>query len=353
MRNSKYDIGFFLSDPAFIDWVKNPSEAKGHCWIQWLERHPDARENLNTARAIVLGIDYKSARKAGERKEEILRNILDGAPAEKGEKTGRDPRTFRLFPLVFRATAAVLLFFLVATFFYRDGLFPGAKEPSEETALITKCNPRGQKMSFYLPDNTRVVLNAGSTLSYPAEFGPSAREVKLDGEAYFNVQHDSIKQFIVRSGDIHTRVHGTAFNVKAYKSEAISVALERGSVSVGAESYQNTSFPLFPGEKLTVNDEFERSERSLFDYEEEFGWKEGVLVFRDAGIDEFTSRIERWYDVNIVLKGLESRSWKVTGSFKHQSLETVLESLEFTSGVSYDIREGEVTIYAEKTKTEL
>lgn len=343
MESSEYDIGFFLSDPAFVDWVKNPAETKNYHWQRWLEQHPEARDSFYEARAIILGVDYRSSDRIGARKEEILRNVLGEKPVLHRKK--QRLRTTSLYPVIFRGAAAVLILFLLATFMYKTGQLSDAEKQPAETALVTKFSPKGQKMSFYLPDNSRVILNAGSALRYPVKFSSGKRVVYLEGEAYFDVQHDSVKQFIVSSGEINTTVHGTAFNVRAYRGEEMSIALERGSVSVETVSDDTTSFFLSPGEKLRVSDNFRLSGKSHFDFEEELGWKEGILVFRDAGMDEFVRRIERWYDVNITVKNLEGRSLEVTGSFKNQSLKTVLESLEFTSGVAYRVQGREVVIY--------
>src|SRR5690606_7820292 len=97
-------------------------------------------------------------------------------------------------------------------------------------------------------------------------------------------RHDSDSKFMVNSGDIKTTVHGTAFNVDAYSERPISISLERGSVSVasGINETERKVFKIIPGEKLVVNKEFAKSTKSVFDFEEEFGWKEGILVFRDA-----------------------------------------------------------------------
>lgn len=346
MKNDKYDISFFLSDPSFINWVKNPSEPGENFWSRWLEDHPEAKDNFYAARAIVLGIDFGEPGDTGKRKKEVFDDILLGIPALSREKPGGSARG--IFPsqtILLRAAAAVLFLFLTVTLFYKTGLLPGAEEGIPEVAFVTKHNPHGQKMSFYLPDNSRVVLNAGSSLSYPQQFSGNTREVSLTGEAYFDVQYDTTKRFIVRCGDIRTRVHGTAFNVKAYEGEEINIALERGSVSVTSASGPEASFLLSPGEKLTVKNNFGQSHISAFNFEEEFGWKEGILVFRDTDMEEFIRKTERWYDVNITTEGLDGKHWEISGSFRHKSLETVMESLEFTSGVSYTIRDKEVLIY--------
>jgi len=94
-----------------------------------------------------------------------------------------------------------------------------------------------------------------------------------------------------------------------------------------------------------VPEDFGQSEKKAFDYIEEFGWKEGVLVFKDADLKTFCTRMERCYDVHINVVGKNLEDWEINGRFKHEPLEDVLKSLAFSQNVSYKINDGEVTIY--------
>lgn len=99
---------------------------------------------------------------------------------------------------------------------------------------------------IYLPDSTRVWLNVNSTLSYASDFGHTLREVKLSGEAYFEVTPDAKKEFIVRGNEVSAKVLGTAFDMVVNDS-VVSVIVAEGKVAVTAEGHPSVS--LTPGEK--------------------------------------------------------------------------------------------------------
>ena len=93
--------------------------------------------------------------------------------------------------------------------------------------------PRAQQAQFKLPDGTLVLLGSGSTLHYPSDFDATSREVRLEGEAYFTVEHDGRRPFRVRAGELVATDLGTEFLVRAYPEEAHArVVVRSGEVAV-------------------------------------------------------------------------------------------------------------------------
>ena len=93
--------------------------------------------------------------------------------------------------------------------------------------MIEMVNPMGMRSSVVLSDGTKVILNAGTTLSYPAAFVSGQREVKVNGEAFFEVSHDKEHPFIVSAENVKVKVLGTKFNVKAYDDDDDKVGVTR------------------------------------------------------------------------------------------------------------------------------
>ena len=113
--------------------------------------------------------------------------------------------------------------------------------------------PSGQKSQLILPDGTKVWMNSDSKLTYPVDFSKKRRLVKLEGEAYFDVVHDENNKFIVNTGTVNVLVHGTSFSVTDYPTDSfISVALEKGSVSVETSREHDLLTRLVPGQKLLI-----------------------------------------------------------------------------------------------------
>ncbi|UII31605.1 FecR domain-containing protein [Fulvivirga ulvae] len=107
-------------------------------------------------------------------------------------------------------------------------------------------------VTFYLPDSTKVWLNAGSKLSYPEDFGEENRRVTLIGEGYFEVQPDSLKPFIVKASLAYARVLGTSFNIKE-DSVGVVLTVAEGKVSVSSVKSKNKQkVVVIAGEKAVV-----------------------------------------------------------------------------------------------------
>src|SRR5690606_38970298 len=99
---------------------------------------------------------------------------------------------------------------------YLDGSSVLNEQRNERMSSLQLTTPNGGQYQINLSDGTLVLLNAASTLTYPAEFGENTREVILDGEAYFEVTKDPEKPFIVRTAKQRIEVLGTSFNINAY-----------------------------------------------------------------------------------------------------------------------------------------
>ena len=107
------------------------------------------------------------------------------------------------------------------------------KDSPIDPSLHTVFTPVGGEYKLTLSDGTRVWLNASSRIQFPAVFRSDRREVRVEGEVYFEVSKDSARPFLVRTGDVVVKVLGTSFNVRAYPGEEYKTTLVEGSVAVG------------------------------------------------------------------------------------------------------------------------
>ena len=115
--------------------------------------------------------------------------------------------------------------------------------------MVEMVNPMGMRSSVVLSDGTKVILNAGTTLSYPTAFVSGQREVKVNGEAFFEVSHDKEHPFIVSAENVKVKVLGTKFNVKAYDDDDnIEVTLAEGKVGVGLDT--KNLIQIMPGQQI-------------------------------------------------------------------------------------------------------
>lgn len=204
--------------------------------------------------------------------------------------------------------------------------------------------PPGQKTQLVLPDGTLVWLNSGSRLSYNYQYSTQDRIVNLEGEAFFDVQKDTQYPFIVKTGAVDVKVHGTAFNVSAYADEEdIIVALLQGEVSLLSAADQKLLTYLSPDQEATV------SKRSLLcrvescDAEIEASWHHNLLKFDGASVVEVWKKLERWYGVDITLSNVDtSKAYWFT--IKTESLTELLEMINKITPIEYKLNGKEVTI---------
>ena len=202
----------------------------------------------------------------------------------------------------------------------------------------------GQRKEVIFQDGTRVFLNAGSTISYPERFGLSERRVLLDGEAYFEVAHNSRRPFIVETADhAAIRVLGTEFDVKAYRAdEMISVVLIRGSVEF---SRGGKSFLLEPSQRLIYDKRLDTSRiEDLDNAEQSILWSHNTICFRDTPMREVITELGRWYDVRFEVT--DPAVYECTFSLQTPNLplRELLDELENIAPVRCSLKEGIVVI---------
>ncbi len=244
------------------------------------------------------------------------------------------------------------------------------KKNGGPVAQNTVSTRKGSKSDIQLPDGTKAWLNADSKLTYDENFRGELREVYLEGEAYFDVVKDKTRPFIIHTKTIDIRVLGTAFNVRAYESEKnTETALFRGSVEVTLHNNPEKKIVLKPNEKLMVNnkslqfntnsDTKKTTDNNLafnitvgkvhFQVKDssalETLWIKNKLVFDAESLEEVAGKIERWYNVKVVINGDEGlKSTAYSAIFENETLAQVMEALKITGNFKYNINKDTVII---------
>lgn len=145
----------------------------------------------------------------------------------------------RWLPLLTRAAAITFPLLAVAFFYFNQQVITGYILPGRAEALPSTPSEEHFRNSgttaqrLALPDGSEVTLHPSSEIFLSPDFGESTRELRLTGEAFFDVKRDPHKPFVVYSNEVTTRVLGTSFNIKAYaRDKEITVAVRTGRVSV-------------------------------------------------------------------------------------------------------------------------
>jgi ferric-dicitrate binding protein FerR (iron transport regulator) len=162
--------------------------------------------------------------------------------------------------------------------------------------------------------------------------------VKLTGEAYFNVISNHKKPFIVSTEKIDVKVFGTSFNVMAYADEQITeVTLESGQIEVFKKRNDiiESMGILKPDESFIYNSRSDSGKILAVNSAEKLSWLDGKLTFKYEPFEEIIRKINRWYNVNIVIKDELLDTYIYYGTFKDETLEEVLRLLQFTAPIRY------------------
>ena len=218
-----------------------------------------------------------------------------------------------------------------------------AASSTSETSLVYNklMVPYGRRFVIELSDGTVVHLNAGTKLRYPKVFAEAGnRDVYLEGEAFFDVEENKAKPFVVHTERMNVRVFGTKFNVSSYDNEkSTSTVLVEGSVGVygATEQYNDTDrMVISPNQQAKMqNGEFTVAE---VDVERFIAWMDGKLFFVNDRFGDIVKVLERNYNVKIINKHQELNDIRYTGTFQEKTLSEILNV--FKRNTKFDFEAG-------------
>lgn len=221
-------------------------------------------------------------------------------------------------------------------------------DKKERTQLSSIYNtievPYGKRSQITLYDGTKVWLNSGTIFKYPVVFSSTTRDVYIEGEAYFDVAKDKKHPFVVSSGQLKINVLGTKFNVCAYPEDnELSATLDEGSIKA-VNTANSKDVILIPGEQLVLNRETNKMKLFHVNSQLYTSWKEGMLKFENAPFEELVKKMERWYDVKIIVDKSINTKEHYTMTIKTESLREMLKVVSKTTAIKYEIKENIITI---------
>lgn len=200
--------------------------------------------------------------------------------------------------------------------------------PAATTTLVT------------LSDGTKVMLNANSTLEYPASFDDAeVREVRLKGEAHFEVTKNPHRPFVVKAGEMQTQVLGTIFDVKAYRKDAPKVTLMQGKVKV---INADTEVEMRPGQTATLQADkivVSKASSSASD------WLEGDFDMDQVTLAEAMSDIGAWYNKTVVFQSQANMDKLIHFRFSRRaSLQEIITALNEMGVAKVKIEKGKIMV---------
>lgn len=292
-----------------------------------LEHDPEAeREYLSLKELwIVSGLNSNPTSRPDQ--AESFKKFWEQTQSRPAAKIRRFPRQ------IFRYAAMLVV--ALATGFFLNYLIPRSSTPF---SIKEFRSGKGSMSTVVLEDGSRIWLNANTTLSLKEKKGKI--EALLSGEAYFEIIHNEVREFIVDLGKIKVRDRGTAFNISAYPDDPICrTTLIEGEVEL-LDQQDRLLEKLDIAQTFRFENATNRYHIENIDPELVTGWKENKFVFIDKSLKEICQELEKWYGVKFVIEQ-RSLEQEVFSSVIRRSttISQVLEMLRVTTGISYQIEE--------------
>lgn len=329
MNYQNYATEDFLLDKKFREWVEKPDKESDVFWSEFLARHPEKTEAINKAKEILQKMQFREYTLAPDEVSGLWSNILKekntttpGEDEEKGFPLYRElqfetkkHQKKRAVKFPFISMAAGISAFLIIT-----GLYWWLRAHNEH--IYTTAY--GQTTEVRLADGSIATLNANSTLRVPKRWQDDAREVWLEGEAFFQVKpsqnsndHQLPEKFVVHTQGAAVEVLGTQFNVNT-RREKVQVVLNSGKVKL---KWQEREFMMKPGELVEVSQTNHEVSQKQVNPEAYSSWKDNHLLCDATPLSEVASIAEDRFGYEMIFQDNSLRDIKVSGTIPLDSLE--------------------------------
>lgn len=253
-----------------------------------------------------------------ENKREFLkeRKMFDAMLLLGDEKTIEEKRRHASSRLSSLGTELIKMAAIVVATLGVSILYQIVSDKNEAAPMQSFYVPAGQRVRITLPDGTNVWLNARTKIVYPTVFGKSARQVTIDGGAYFDVAEDKKRPFIVETNKCDMEVLGTKFNVEGYSDkDDFEVTLMEGSVRVASHIGLRDTLTLKPDSKACLQKDGKLKVVPVDDYNP-YRWKEGLICFRNESFLSIMNDLEKYFGVSIVVEHKNILKYYFTGKFR-------------------------------------
>ncbi|RAV28925.1 FecR family protein [Sinomicrobium soli] len=268
----------------------------------------------------------------------MLRSKIERARSEAVHKR------YRMRRRAVQWAAAVLVFISIGLGYYHIA-GPDMFLPAPE--YVTAMSGKGERKQLTLPDGSVAYLNAGASLVYPERFSGKERQVRLEGEAFFEVVKNTHQPFVVSSGDFRTTVLGTSFGVSYADTTDMAVTVETGKVKVSG-IHTGAGVILTPGNRAFFDVEKKKFITAAVAAARFTEWRKNILRFDEIPAGEAFEIMEHWYGVKVQCESEAILQRTIRGTYKNESLDNVLRSLQFMTGMKYEVKNDTITIKGDR-----
>lgn len=314
----------FVNDDILVKYLLGEADSNEQLLVEkWISAAPENQNYLNDFKLILE--KSQLATNTDEKDYDALARL--NARMKRAEIR---PKQTSLFYFV-RVAAAVLIVSMVGWFTY-SFFNPYNRPIIIETTTATLKQP--------LSDGSLVILNKHSKISYLQKFSGQTRTVTLQGEAFFKVEPDKTRPFIIKINEVTVKVLGTSFNVKSRNGQTV-VVVETGTVKV---SKLNHSVELTKGEKVAINkDDLSLNKQTnkglLYSY-----YYRNELVCDHTPLRDLVAVLNEKFNVNIVITKPALEELTINTTFKDESLQEILQVLTKTFNFNIEHKTNQILI---------
>lgn len=342
------------------------SEADEQFVRQWLDEDPSRKVVLKQLREVW---EISGNLEIGD-VDRAWADLSQQTTEQKKKLSGRighfSKKTYHSSINTLMKVAAVLLVLAGSYGFYvySVSMNSGNQAQQEQATYRTVSSQAGEQLHLRLKDGTKIVLNESSNIYYSDDYEENTRNIFLEGEAYFEVNHDHPHPFVVYANNARIEDIGTKFNVKTNGGEEkTEVVVSQGKVKVsprksdgsngqmpvhaGEESVSDgSSVIVSEGQKVDVSAKTEILTVEKADLNVALAWLENQLIFDSEPLSSVIRKIEEQYQVNIEVADSALYRKKLTAAFeKSQSLENVIKVLSISLDTKYFIEDQRIRLY--------
>ncbi|MFV0419051.1 MAG: FecR family protein [Dysgonomonas sp.] len=388
MQNTKdekdyryYSFEDFLEDDFFISSIKNPTRETFAFWETFKMQNGENLYNFNSAKSYLESYPVSEDALSDKEIAEMWNNINT-------RNASNSQRRVRRLYLAVAGAAAGIAAMLIGIYFYQTSYTEsdiyryanqtqsGELNSSEAQLILSEDKvvviedkeseityqsasvkikdesiskkdiaeynelkvPRGKRSMLTFSEGTKVWVNAGTRVVYPAEFNSEEREIYVDGEIYIEVAPNKNWPFVVKTKDVGVQVLGTIFNVTAYDSDPVKrIVLVSGSVKVGTRK-KGEEVLLSPNKMYEYNDG--QNKITNVDVDKYISWKDGMYLFENEKLENILSRLSMYYGEDIRCDDI-SANLRCSGKLDLKGdLLDVLHGLSYTAPVTFKDNDG-------------
>lgn len=390
---SKENINRLLSDEKFIEWIVSPSEETNTYWSKVTQDNPGMVEDIIYLKQLIKNRQTKESPIHSIDKDEVWDAI-------KSQTIDYKRPAYKIRALIVSIAASIAIFIVGYTYFSSHADTPidynlylkdiKTDQPSNDIELVLADNkiisieedtvdlvynkegilsvntqdmdessstemnqlsvPYGKSSTLTLSDGTRVHVNAGTRLVYPAIFDKHKRELYVDGEIYLNVAKEKDRPFIVRTSELEIRVLGTSFNVNAYSEiERQAIVLVEGSVTVKDNKLEK-ALKMQPNQMYSYNTTPATYTMQTVDANAHIAWIHGYMLFDKTSLHEVLLKLKRYYNLHVEYDASRISDITITGKLDLKTdVDEIFKSLKMLAPINYTIykKEHKITIQIE------